>query len=160
MTLKPILLAVMALATFREDPPDSLEKRAQIAAVGSAVAEFAKTPNEAAFLIAWAQAETNLSLRIHVGQCKPWECDRGRARGPWQTHRNGMPEERWARMVGVENTRAQAEQAAGHARWAMRQCPGDPIRGAFRRLGGLGCQQSLRGEERRMAAFRRVRARL
>ncbi|HEY3499514.1 MAG TPA: hypothetical protein VGK73_32715 [Polyangiaceae bacterium] len=159
MTLKPILSAVLALVVCREDPPGSPEKRAQLVAVGSAVAEFAKTPDEAAFLIAWAQAESHLSLRIHIGNCKPWECDRGRARGPWQTHRNGMPEERWARMIGVENTRAQAEQAARHARWAMRQCP-DRVLGAFRVLGGNGCDRPIKGERDRVAAFQRVRAKL
>ncbi len=53
MTLKPILSAVLALVVCREDPPGSPEKRAQLAAVGSAVAEFAKTPDEAAFHAEW-----------------------------------------------------------------------------------------------------------
>jgi len=71
-----------------------------------------------------------------------------------------MPEERWSRMIGVENTRVQAEQAAKHARWALRQCPEDRVRGAFRVLGGRACWQSLKGEEKRVADFGRIRARL
>jgi hypothetical protein len=71
-----------------------------------------------------------------------------------------MRAEDWARMVGVENTRFQAERAAMHARWALRQCPGDRVRGAFRVLGGLRCDEPLKGEAERVATFRRVIGRL
>jgi hypothetical protein len=138
--------AAVVLSVFREDDPASLDKRAQLTGISYAVAEFARTPEEAAFLLAWGEHETRFSLRVHAGHCRPWECDRGRARGPWQAHRNGMRAEDWARMVGVENTRFQAERAAMHARWALRQCPGDRVRGAFRVLGGLRCDEPLKGE--------------
>jgi hypothetical protein len=160
MMLKGILAVALSLVVFHEDREASAEKTAQLNAIAAAVAEFTKTPDEAAFLLAWGQAETNYSLRIQRGQCRRWECDRGRARGPWQAHRNGMPLERWERMVGVENTRVQAEQAARHARWALRQCKDDPIRGAFRVLGGNACWKPLKGEEYRVAAFTLARRRL
>jgi hypothetical protein len=158
--LKVVIAAVYMLTVFHEDTKGSPEKSAQLNAVAAAVAEFARSPDEVAFLLAWAKHETNLSLRIHAGQCRAWECDRGKARGPWQAHRNGMPLERWDRMHGVENTRAQAEHAARMARWALRQCPDDRIRGAFRVLGGRACWQPLKGDELRVADFQKMRGRL
>ncbi len=158
--LRAVLASLTLLAVFHEDTRESPEKQAQLNAIASAVVEFTRSPDEAAFLIAWGRSETNYSLRVHAGHCRPWECDRGKARGPWQAHRNGMPIERWDRMHGVENTRAQAEQAARHARWALRQCPDDRIRGAFRVLGGRACYQRLKGEDDRVAAFERIRRRL
>lgn len=154
--LKAILYAILAFPVFHEDDGCD-EKRAQLEAVANAVATVARTPDEAAFLLAWGKAETNFSLRIHRGECRQWECDSGRARGPWQAHRNGMPEDRWDQMLGVEHVQVQAEQAACHARWAMYACPGDRIRGAFRVLAGHRCSSPIRGEEDRVASFRWIR---
>jgi hypothetical protein len=160
MTLKSLLVALSLLPTYREDTA-APEKSAQLAAMSTAIHAAAKTPDEAAFLIACGRYETAFSLRIHAGQCRPLECDRGRARGPWQVHRNSaMSDAQWDRMHGVENIDEQALVAASRARWALRQCPADRVRGAFRVLGGLGCSRALRGEEQRVAAFRAARARL
>lgn len=156
MTLEIILAAVLALPVFHEDAA-SPEKSAQLAA---AVADVARDKDEAAFLIAWGEHETRYSLRIHRGKCKPLECDRGKARGPWQNHRNGLADDRWSALSGIELTGIQAEEAARRARWALRACPADRIRGAFRVLGGNGCTKALRGEDERVATFKRVRARL
>ena len=157
--LKAILLAILAFPLFHEDT-QSDEKRAQLEAVANAVASVSQTPDEAAFLLAWGKSETNFSLRIHRGECKDWECDGGKARGPWQAHRNGMPDEFWDKMIGVENVQAQAEQAVKHARWALHACPGDRIRGAFRVLAGRGCQSPLRGENVRITEFKWIRGML
>lgn len=153
-----ILAALLALTPYREDDVGSLEKRAQLQAIASAIAEFARTPEERAFLIAWGHAESGYSLRVHVGQCKRWECDGGRARSVWQMHRHRLNPEQWARMQGVENTRAQAARAVALARWALRQCPDDRVRGAFRVLGARHCDQPLRGEADRLATFERTAA--
>ncbi len=157
--IKAVLAAALSLATYREDVADSPEKRAQMTAVSAAVVEFARTPTEIAFLLSWGRHETNFSLRVHSGRCRKWECDRGRARGPWQSHRNGMSAELWERMTGVENTRAQAMVAAKHARWALSKCSGD-VRCAFRRLGGLRVDVPLKGEAARIASFDRIRGQL
>ncbi len=159
--LKIVIAAAMLLTVFHEDAKGSPEKIAQLNAIGAAVAEFGKTADERAFLLAWAENETHLSLRVHAGRCRASECDRGRARGPWQVHRlASMPLDVWDRMHGIENTRAQTEHAARMVRWALRQCPDDRVRGAFRRLGGLGCEQQLKGEDERMDDFQRLRGKL
>lgn len=159
MTLQVVLAAILLLPVFHEDGA-SPEKTAQLTAVAAAVAEVARDKDEAAFLIAWGEHESRYSLRIHRGQCKPLECDRGRARGPWQNHRIGMAEDAWGRLVGVEMTRVQAAEAMRRARSALRMCPADRIRGAFRVLGGNGCTRALKGENERVETFQRVRAKL
>lgn len=155
--LRAILLAIIAFPVFHEDT-QSAEKRAQLEAIANAVAAVAQTPDEAAFLLAWGNAETNFSLRIHRGECNRWECDGGRARGPWQAHKNGMPDERWEKMVGIENIDVQVQQALRHARWALHACPRDRLRGAFRVLAGRACTSPIKGEEQRVSTFRWARS--
>ena len=88
MMLRSILVAVGMLPVFHEDKPVTAEKNAQLAALGAAVHAAARTPDEAAFLLAWSDAETKNSLRIARGHCYELigECDRGRARGPGTVH--------------------------------------------------------------------------
>ncbi len=161
MTYAFILAALLSLPTAKEDRPVTPEKTLQLEAVAAAVHRATKTPDEAAFVLAWGSAETHYSLRIAEGRCLIWECDRGKARGPWQIHRNAaMSAEQWDRMHGVEHIDEQARVAAARARWALRQCKVDRIRGAFRVLGGLGCKRQLKGENERVKAFERMRRRL
>lgn len=160
MTIQTVLAVLQMLAVFGEDRSATAEKAAQLNGLAAAVVSVARDKDEAAFLIAWGDHETRYSLRIHRGHCRPLECDRGRARGPWQNHRNGLSDEKWEALHGVELTRLQAEEAARRARWALNQCKADRIRGAFRVLGGNGCTKALRGEDERVATFRRVRAKL
>jgi len=108
--------------------------------VATAIAKYARTPSEAAF-----------------HHCHRWECDHGLAIGAWQLHRGAAGPD-WARLPG--DLELQAKHAAGLARWAMRACPKDPVRGGFRVLGGLGCDRTLKGEEKRIAAFNKARAAL
>src|SRR5690348_16392573 len=122
MTFKAILIA-LALIPQVPSERDTPEKRAQQTILATELARVSDR-QVLIFLLAWGSHETNFAVRIHAGHCFRWECDRGRARGPWQAHRNGMSEERWAQMRGVESTRVQVEQAARHASWALRQCPG------------------------------------
>jgi hypothetical protein len=158
VTLKTLLVALGLLPTFHEDKPVTPEKTRQLESIAVAIRAAAKTPDEAAFLFAWGDAESKFSLRIHAGRCKKHECDRGRARGPWQVHRVAShTAEQWDRMHGVEHVREQTRYAAGMVRWALRQCPQDPIRGAFRVLGGNGCQKALKGEAARVKSYHAVR---
>ena len=157
--LKAVLAALALLPVFKEDAK-GLEKTAQLTAVAHSVAARARDADEAAFVLAWGDAETHYSLRVHAGLCRRWECDKGKARGPWQPHRNGMASERWARMQGVENTDAQVQHALKMARWALTEChaQGDArILGAFRLLGAKGCNEPLKGEADRLATYKRVR---
>lgn len=161
MTIKALLVLLAALPTWREDRFDCPDKLAQRNGIAAAVQAEARTPDEAAFLLAWGQHESAFSLRIGAGRCKPWECDRGRARGPWQLHRDAsMTADTWSRMHGLENVPVQAREAAKKVRWALRQCPADRVRGGFRVLGGNGCQKALRGEDERVRTFQKIRKRM
>jgi hypothetical protein len=118
-----------------------------------AIAHNARTPVEAAFLIAWGRAESLFSERIIANDCRRWECDHGRARGAWQLHAGAVGKD-WAFLPG--NVELQARYAGRMTRWALRQCPADPVRGGFRVLGGLGCDRELKGEQSRVETFRKV----
>lgn len=121
--------------------------------VASAIVKYAKSPAEIAFLESWGTHETHFSERLIAGQCYRWECDHGRARGAFQQHRGSAGAD-WEELPG--NIDAQVRAASRAVRWAMRQCPKDPIRGGFRVLGGLGCDRPLKGEEKRVATYRRA----
>lgn len=160
MTFKATLLALLMLPQFHEDRASQADKAAQRNGIADAIAAEKLTPDQAAFLVAWGDAETHYSLRIHAGRCAKWECDRGRARGPWQLHRSAdMTADTWARMHGIENVRVQAREAARRVRWALRECRGD-ARGAFALLGGRGCAGSIPGVDARVATFERLRRRM
>jgi hypothetical protein len=107
---------------------------------------------EAAFLLAWGAHESRYRERIIRNDCERWECDHGRARGAWQMHR-GAAGGAWDALPG--SVPLQVASAAHAARWALRTC-GNPL-GAFRLLGGLGCNGKLRGEEERVATYERIR---
>jgi hypothetical protein len=136
-----ILLWLLALPVYGEDradprKPDQLEV---IATAIDAVSTEAAAPRKmAALLLATGWNETGWSLRVHDGHCKSWECDGGRARGPWQTQRNSMPLERWEQMRGFQNTRAQAEAARERILLGLAQCHGSE-RGAIARYLGHAC---------------------
>lgn len=148
MTLQIILAAVLALGAPKETATD----------VAVAIAKYARTPDEAAFMAAWARHESEFSAAIAAGECKRWQCDAHkladgrvvfRARGLWQLHRGAAGDD-WEMLPG--DIDAQARAAARMTRWALRSCGGD-ARCAFRRLGGLSAYSKLRGEEKRLASF-------
>lgn len=145
--LEAILAALLALGAPAETAP----------VVASAVAKYARSPDEAAFLLAWGKNESQFDQRIIDHHCRRWECDNGRAVGAWQLHAGAAGGD-WARLPG--DVDLQAKHAASMARWAMRACPKDPVRGGFRVLGGLGCDRPLRGESERVASFNKARSAL
>jgi hypothetical protein len=156
------LEALYSLPLYFEDraPQSERLKDEQYRALARATTAAAKDKRELAFLLAWGWHETKFSLRIAAGNCKPWECDRGLARSPWQLHRNGMSAEQWALMQGSENIAHQAEEAARRARGMLAWC--GSAEGAFRAMTGRGCSASLyrRDATARVATYRRVLGRL
>src|SRR6266576_1369009 len=149
-----LLIFLLGLPIYQEDV-DSLIKPGQLDTVAGAVAEVAGGNRRlAALLVVIGHAETGYSLRIHEGHCRPWECDHGRARGPWQTWRNGMPAEKWAKMRGLQNTKEQASQARVIVENGLRIC-GTP-RGAFAHYMGLPCRSQNSLVELRMRLYRRA----
>lgn len=146
MTLASVLAALLALGAPAETSP----------AVAAAVTQYARTPVEAAFLLAWGKHESEFRDRIIQNDCRRWECDHGTARGAWQLHRGAAGVD-WAALPG--NVDAQARAAARMARWSLHTCNGD-ARCAFRVLGGLRVDVPLKGEASRVAAFEQARGML
>ena len=120
---------------YKEDksPEFAEAKAAQLDALAHAIAEASRKPlvpvsqrDWAAMLITIARSETNFSLRIHRGECKKWECDRGRARGPWQNQRNQHTAPSWDELHGIEHSVVQARVASDMLRRTYWTC--DPKR--------------------------------
>ncbi len=114
-TTTQVLAALLALPTFHEDVADE-RKPAQLAAVAHEVAQL-KPPAGVgakewrALVVAVGQAESGFSLRIMEGNCKPFECDRGRARSNWQMQKNRLNEAVWDELQGFESLRVQVQIA-------------------------------------------------
>jgi hypothetical protein len=150
MMLKGILAALAIFGAPKEIATD----------LGPAIARYAQSPDEAAFLISWAESESHFSADIAADRCARWECDAHRrhdgsiehlARGLFQLHRGAAGID-WDALPG--DVDAQARSASRMARWALKTCK-TPV-GAFRMLGGLGCDRPLKGEEKRVASYARA----
>jgi hypothetical protein len=146
MMIQAILAAVVALGAPRDVAPE----------FASAVAKYARTPEEASLMLSWAEHESHFARRIADGDCRKWECDHGRARGLFQEHRGAAGAE-WSYMLG--DIDAQVRAAARTTRWVLKTCKGD-ARCSFRVLGGLRTDVALKGEDSRVRSFTRVRGML
>jgi hypothetical protein len=116
-----VMIALQKQAVFKEDKKPELAeaKAAQLAGFARAIALAADKPpapvsrkDWAAMLIVVAGRETHFSLRLQRGECFAWECDRGRARGPWQPHKNLFNAPVWDKLVGLEFVDVQARAAS------------------------------------------------
>lgn len=76
-------------ADAAEEPKDVAQARREIA---NAVYAATDSLYERAALLAAGHAESLFAVRIGRDECKPWECDEGRARGYWQVHEPLCPE--------------------------------------------------------------------
>lgn len=169
-----LLLAISSLPTFHEDVGESFvsKKRTQAEVIAQAISEVSETTRGwpgtkrelASLLLTVAWHETRLSLRIHDGLCKPYECDRGRARGLWQlqVHRS-LPKERWLELAGLDldSTRSAAEEAAKalvrSRRWcASRTRNADWVAPTLSAYAGIGCGGRLKDAAARVRTFRRL----
>ena len=163
ISLAAISAALATLPVFHEDRANPY-KGAQLVTVAKAVAAVSRTREEAAFLLAIGHHESGHSFRIQLGVCRSFECDRGKALGPYQIHRNGRSESDWHGFVGLslEATKAAAGAALQHVRFAQRVCRGepDPIVATFRAYAGRGCRNVLPGERDRVAPFQAVMRKL
>lgn len=98
-----------------------------------------------ALLIAVGAAETHYSLRIMDGQCKAFECDRGRARSAWQLHKNLFTEPVWDELHGLVNIPMQVKTADEMLKRSWYQCGGPAtelphaVNRTVRAFAGRGC---------------------
>lgn len=157
------LIAVQPSLSSRKDEPVDAREFAQ------AVADVSKGNRQwAAFLTTLASHESGLSDRIRRGDYKSFEGDSYRdaagelqhkSWGIFQVQRSPVN----AEDFGSTDVAAQVRAGSRMARGAFYQCAksGVPFPlGAFRALGGRGCLGKLKGEEKRVATFQRILARL
>jgi hypothetical protein len=155
--------AVDSLPRFVEDRGDA-RKDSQLAAIAAAVADVSREaprpPREwAALLLTVGYHESSFSLRIHRGECKPHECDRGRARSAWQLHKNLFTEPVWEQLHGIENTAVQVRAASDALRRAYFTCSrsGVPwLQATLNGYAGRRCSSQWPGLDQRTVTFNRL----
>ena len=155
--------AMESLPCFVEDRGDS-EKSAQLDAIAAAIAEVSKdaprAPREwAALLLTIGYHESTFSLRIHRGQCKPHECDHGRARSAWQLHKNLFTAPIWDQLHGIENTSIQVHAASDALKRAYFTCSrsGVPwLQATLNGYAGRRCSAEWPGLDQRVSTFNRL----
>lgn len=163
-----VLAALLALPTYVEDRAPELaeSKRAQLTSIAAAVTaeamqqRVAAAPDWAALLLTIGWHETGFSLRIHQGECKRWECDGGKARGPWQNHAYGDAATHWERMHGLEHVALQTRVASNTLLRGHYTCRGKArswFAGVVNGFAGRDCSNSWPGLAARESTWQRLR---
>jgi hypothetical protein len=155
--------AIDNLPCYHEDRGDP-DKSAQLDAIASAIAEVSRDaprpPREwAALLLTIGYHESAFSLRIHRGQCKPYECDRGRARSAWQLHKNLYTAPIWEQLHGIEHTAIQVRAASDALKRAYFTCSrsGVPwLQATLNAYAGRRCSSQWPGLDLRVSTFGRL----
>lgn len=155
--------AMESLPCFHEDRGNP-DKAAQLDAIAAAVAEVSRdaprAPREwAALLLTIGYHESTFSLRIHRGECKPHECDRGKARSAWQLHKNLYTAPLWDQLHGIEHTQVQVRAASDALKRAYFTCSrsGVPwLRATLNGYAGRRCSAEWPGLEQRVSTFNRL----
>jgi hypothetical protein len=155
--------AMESLPCFIEDRGDP-DKSAQLDAIAAAVAEVSKdaprAPREwAALLLTIGYHESTFSLRIQRGECKPHECDHGRARSAWQLHKNLFTAPIWDQLHGIENTTVQVQAASDALKRAYFTCSrsGVPwLQATLNGYAGRRCSAEWPGLDQRVSTFNRL----
>lgn len=155
--------AMDALPCFHEDRGD-VAKSKQLDVIAAAVAEVSRDaprpPREwAALLLTIGYHESTFSLRIHRGECKPYECDRGRARSAWQLHKNLFTAPIWDQLHGIEHTAVQVRAASDALKRAYFTCnrSGVPwLQATLNGYAGRRCSAEWPGLDLRVGTFNRL----
>lgn len=171
----PVVDAVRSLPTYYEDRDAGELKAVQLQDMADAIeaaTDLHKPPGVkrkdwVALLIMVAWHESTLSLRIHRGDCKPYECDGGRARGPWQQHRNGRSQADWDALHGLEHVGHQAETASIQLRRGFLLCAKKGasdlpwLEATLNNYAGRSCSvPNWEGRDERVATWIKVRGKL
>jgi hypothetical protein len=172
-----ILAALNSLPLAHADRAPELEqaKREQYEALAVNIAQVSERAPRykrewAALMVTLIKFESAGELAIHRGQCRVFQCDPRRlkdgsieftSRSLFQMKRNGLDDESWARLNGVENTAFQVREASKRLARGMWFCsrsapwPSSAIRGYAG--GGIGmCTRPIRGEAARIATYRKL----
>jgi hypothetical protein len=155
--------ALESLPCFVEDRGDP-QKNEQLDTIAAAIAEVSRDaprpPREwAALLLTIGYHESTFSLRIHRGQCKPYECDRGRARSAWQLHKNLFTAPIWDELHGLQHTAVQVKAASDALKRAYFTCSrsGVPwLQATLNAYAGRRCSAEWPGLGQRVSTFNRL----
>lgn len=114
--LAAALAAVLALPVYKDDLTDA-RKVPQLAALAREVSLLEPPAGVSrkdwrALVLAVGEAETGYSLRIMDGLCRPYECDHGKARSPWQLHANDHTRPVWEQLQGFTTLHVQVQTAS------------------------------------------------
>lgn len=156
--------ALGALPTYHEDRGVD-GKAEQLDQIASAVAGVSRgkplPPREwSALIFAVGLHESGFSMRIVANNCKPHECDRGRARGFGQNHSNSRNRSDWRDAPGnVELQAKLVSDALTSAYWTCKRSGVEPVRGTLSAYAGQRCGAEWRGLDARMATLGRLVAR-
>lgn len=155
--------AIGTLPVFHEDR-EAAGKSEQLAAIGEAVAKASyghpRSPREwSALLLTIGYHESTFSLRIHRGDCRQKECDAGRARSPFQMHRNDFTAPVWDKLFGLEHTEIQvraASEALERGYWTCARSGVPWLQGTINGYAGRRCGDAWPGLDKRVATFERL----
>lgn len=111
-----LLAVLLALPVYMGDGESGESREARLDPWARAIAAEARTPDEAAALVAVGQLESRWAEYVTEGRCHEGpagqRCDNGRAKGPYQLHG-------WCTAT---DPRGQTACAARMLRWARSRC--------------------------------------
>jgi hypothetical protein len=143
---------VPSLASQKEETVDARELATSVAAVPKVTREWA------ALILTVGAHESALRARIAANDCRPHECDGGRAFGLYQGHKNKFNETVW----GSSDVRVQTLEAARALRSGFYTCngrrklPADWVARTINGYAGKRCDAQWDGLTKRLATFNRV----
>jgi hypothetical protein len=155
--------AIAELPLFHEDR-EAPGKAEQLDEIAGLVAD-SKPPEGwtrrewASLLLTIARHESQLSLRIQAGNCKPRECDHGKAAGLWQQHEFSWNEAVWEALPG--NLPLQVQVAGESLRRAFLTCKGAKVprvQATMSAYAGQGCAAEWKGLDERLKTFAKLMA--
>jgi hypothetical protein len=151
-----LILVQPALQSRADEPVNARELAEAIASIPKVTRDWA------ALVLTVAAHESALSARIARGECKPRECDGGRAWGLYQSHKHDANAAVW----GSPDIAVQTLEAARMLRAVFLMCNGhhslDPdwIARTLSAYGGRRCDAIWPGLAERLATYKRIRGRL
>lgn len=153
--------AIARLPVCREDigiesKPAQLDDLAALVADSPAPAGWPKR-EWAALLLTIARHESTLSLRIQRGECKPHECDGGKAVGLWQQHEFSWNADRWEAMPGNLALQVQvAGEALTRSYLTCKSAKVPRVQSTISAYAGRGCGAEWKGLNERLETFGRL----
>lgn len=152
--------AIASLPVHKDDR-DYADKAEQLERIAAAVAERAEKPPAgiaprqwAALMLTVGYRESGFSQRIIEHRCKARECDRGRAKGIGQPHRNTLNADDWDKADGnIEIQVKMLDDGLRRSFWNCRRSGVPFPQATLSSYAGQRCSAQWRGLEQRLETF-------